>query len=126
MLLDLAGYWAGVVAGLVFGLACALVIVEEFTLLRKSKPAILAAAGIIWAVIAFRYATESMVNETEEAVRHFLVEFAELFLFLLSFRSATGVALRGQARGKYTLFSHLQCPTPLLRGSQRVSGCTSR
>jgi NhaD family Na+/H+ antiporter len=81
--MDLTGHWVGVAALLVFGLAYLLVVVEEFTHLRKSKPVILA-AGIIWALIAYQYATESMVHETEEAVRHFLVEFAELFLFLLT------------------------------------------
>ena len=81
--MDLTGHWVGVVALLVFGLAYLLVIVEEFTHLRKSKPVILA-AGIIWAFIAYEYATASMVHETAQAVRHFLVEFAELFLFLLT------------------------------------------
>jgi NhaD family Na+/H+ antiporter len=81
--LDLTGHWVGNVALLIFALAYLLVIVEEFTHLRKSKPVILA-AGIIWAIIAYKYASESMFHETEEAVRHFLVEFAELFLFLLT------------------------------------------
>ncbi len=81
--MDLTGHWVGIVALLVFGLAYLLVVVEEFTHLRKSKPVILA-AGIIWAIIAYEYATESMAHEVEEAVRHFLTEFAELFLFLLT------------------------------------------
>jgi len=81
--LDLTGHWVGVFALLIFVLAYFLVIVEEFTHLRKSKPVILA-AGIIWAVIAYQYAAESIPHETEEAVRHFLTEFAELFLFLLT------------------------------------------
>ena len=41
--MDLTGHWVGFVALLVFGLAYLLVIVEEFTHLRKSKPVILAA-----------------------------------------------------------------------------------
>src|SRR5210317_827252 len=81
--LDLTGHWVGAVALLIFALAYLLVIVEEFTHLRKSKPVILA-AGIIWAVIAYQYAAASIPHETEEAVRHFLTEFAELFLFLLT------------------------------------------
>jgi len=82
-MLDLTGHWVGVVALLIFVLAYLLVIVEEFTHLRKSKPVILA-AGLIWAIIAYQYATASIAHETEEAVRHFLTEFAELFLFLLT------------------------------------------
>jgi NhaD family Na+/H+ antiporter len=73
LVLDLTGHWVGVTALFIFALAYLLVIVEEFTHLRKSKPVILA-AGIIWAIIAYQYA----------AVRHFLTEFAELFLFLLT------------------------------------------
>ncbi len=81
--MDLTGHWVGVTALFIFALAYLLVIVEEFTHLRKSKPVILA-AGIIWAIIAYQYAAESVSHETEEAVRHFLTEFAELFLFLLT------------------------------------------
>src|SRR6056300_1489486 len=81
--LDLTGHWVGAVALLIFALAYLLVIIEEFTHLRKSKPVILG-AGIIWAIIAYQYAVESIPHETEEAVRHFLTEFAELFLFLLT------------------------------------------
>jgi len=81
--LDLTGHWVGAAALLIFVLAYFLVIVEEFTHLRKSKPVILA-AGLIWAIIAYQYATASIPHATEEAVRHFLTEFAELFLFLLT------------------------------------------
>ena len=81
--LDLTGHWVGIAALLLFVLAYFLVIVEEFTHLRKSKPVILA-AGMIWAIIAYQYAAASIAHEVEEAVRHFLTEFAELFLFLLT------------------------------------------
>ncbi len=81
--MDLTGHWVGVTALLIFALAYLLVVIEEFTHLRKSKPVILA-AGMIWAIIAYEYATASVPHATEEAVRHFLTEFAELFLFLLT------------------------------------------
>ena len=81
--MDLTGHWVGVTALLIFVLAYLLVVIEEFTHLRKSKPVILA-AGMIWAIIAYEYATASVPHATEEAVRHFLTEFAELFLFLLT------------------------------------------
>jgi len=80
--LDLTGHWVGLAALIVFATAYVLVIVEEFTHLRKSKPVILA-SGVIWAIIAFQYSTASLPHAVEEAVRHFLLEFAELFLFLL-------------------------------------------
>ncbi|MCP4300013.1 MAG: sodium:proton antiporter [Gammaproteobacteria bacterium] len=81
--LDLTDHWVGSTALLLFVLAYAFVIVEEFTHLRKSKPVMLA-AGLIWAIIAYEYATESIPHAVEQAVRHFLTEFAELFLFLLT------------------------------------------
>ena len=49
--MDLTGHWAGFAALLVFILAYSLVVSEEFTDLRKSKPVILA-AGVIWLLIA--------------------------------------------------------------------------
>ncbi len=81
--MDLTTQWTGVAALAVFVLAYVLVITEEYTSLRKSKAVILG-AGIIWAMIGYRYAQGGMVHEAEEAVREFVLEFAELFLFLLT------------------------------------------
>ena len=81
--LNLTDHWVGFASLLIFVLAYALVIVEEFTHLRKSKPVMLA-AGLIWAIIAYQYAAAAIPHAVEEAVRHFLTEFAELFLFLLT------------------------------------------
>ena len=80
--MDLTAHWVGIAAIAIFVLAYSLVIVEEFTHLRKSVPVIFA-AGVIWAIIAAQYAAGGIEGETHEAVRHFLVEFGELFLFLL-------------------------------------------
>ena len=80
--MDLTAHWVGIAAIVIFVVAYSLVIVEEFTHLRKSVPVIFA-AGVIWAIIAAQYAVGGIEGETEEAVRHFLMEFAELFLFLL-------------------------------------------
>lgn len=79
--MNLTAHWVGITAIGVFVLSYAFVIAEEFTHLRKSVPVILG-AGIIWMLIAVQY-MNGMNHETEEAVRHFLVEFSELFLFLL-------------------------------------------
>ncbi len=80
--MDLTAHWVGITCIVVFVLAYALVIAEEFTHLRKSVPVMLG-AGVIWAFIAAEYASGEMTHAAEDAVRHFLIEFGELFLFLL-------------------------------------------
>ena len=80
--MDLTAHWVGFTAILIFVVAYSLVIVEEFTHLRKSVPVMLA-AGVIWAIIAAQYALGGFHDEAHEAVKHFLIEFGELFLFLL-------------------------------------------
>ncbi len=82
--LDLTNHWVGYAGLGIFTLAYLLVMAEEFTHLRKSKPVILA-AGIIWALIAWVYSSHPELPATmaEEAVRHNLLEYAELMLFLL-------------------------------------------
>ncbi|NEX23662.1 sodium:proton antiporter [Thiorhodococcus mannitoliphagus] len=82
--LNLTASWAGYAAILIFVLAYALVMAEEYTELRKSKPVVLA-AGIIWIVIAYYYKTHHGDSEVVgEALRHNILEYAELFLFLLA------------------------------------------
>jgi len=81
--MDLTGDWSGIVAIAAFVIAYGLVIAEEFTHLRKSKPVILA-AGIIWAVVALQHTRAGILTDTEEAIQGFLLEYAELFLFLLA------------------------------------------
>ncbi len=80
--LDLTGHWVGFTAIAIFAVAYLLVMAEEFTHLRKSKPVILA-AGLIWGLIAWYYQTHDMPHAAEEMVRHNLLEYAELMLFLL-------------------------------------------
>ena len=80
--LVLVEHWVGVTALVLFVVAYVLVILEESTELRKSKPVLLA-AGLIWAVIGYEYANHNLIHAAEEAVKIFLIEFAELFLFLL-------------------------------------------
>jgi len=80
--LDLTDHFVGYFALIIFVIAYALVMMEEFTHMRKSKPVILA-AGIIWACIAWIYATHDMPHAAEQAIRHNILEYAELFLFLL-------------------------------------------
>ena len=79
---DMTSGWVGISALLIFVVAYLFVMAEEFTQLRKSKPVILA-AGLIWGLIAFTYRQYGLGHEVEEAVRHNLLEYAELMLFLL-------------------------------------------
>ncbi len=62
--------------------AYCLVIFEEQLHLRKSKPVLLA-AGIIWVCVAITFAKMGFPHAAEVAIRHNLLEYAELFLFLL-------------------------------------------
>lgn len=81
--LDLTLTPVGFLAIAVFVLAYVLVMAEEFTHLRKSKPVILA-AGLIWGMIAWYYQGQAGLEALpEHAIRHNLLEYAELMLFLL-------------------------------------------
>ena len=80
--IDLTGNWVGYVSLILFIFAYVLVMTEEFTHLKKSKPVVLA-AGIIWALIAYAYTTAGMSQMAENAMKHNIQEYAELFLFLL-------------------------------------------
>ncbi len=73
----------GIASLVIFTIAYLLVMAEEFTHLRKSKPVILA-AGIIWGLIGYKAAGAGLSHEAEEALRHNLLEYAELMLFLLA------------------------------------------
>ena len=81
-LLDLTNTGVGYAALAIFTLAYAFVMAEEFTHLRKSKPVILV-AGILWAMVAVVYANHGQPEVAEAALRHNLLEYGELFLFLL-------------------------------------------
>ncbi|MBK9161037.1 MAG: sodium:proton antiporter NhaD [Nitrosomonadales bacterium] len=80
--LDLTGSWVGIAAALLFFVAYIVVMTEEFTHLRKSKPVMLA-AGLIWGLIAWYYQSHDIPHVVEVALRHNLEEYAELMLFLL-------------------------------------------
>ncbi|HFD87832.1 MAG TPA: sodium:proton antiporter, partial [Gammaproteobacteria bacterium] len=80
--LNLTDHWVGYAAIAIFVAAYALVMAEEFLHLRKSKPVILA-AGVIWLLIGFVYAQNGDTKTAEEAIRHNILEYGELFLFLL-------------------------------------------
>jgi Na+/H+ antiporter NhaD/arsenite permease-like protein len=81
-MLDLTESWFGFFALAIFVIAYVLVIFEETTQLRKSKP-VLMAAGLIWALIGMAYAAAGMGEQAETAAQHVIMEYGELFLFLL-------------------------------------------
>lgn len=80
---DLTEHWAGYAAIAIFCLAYVLVVTEEFTRLRKSQPVMLA-AGIIWALLAAVVGARGEDGLAREAVGGYLLEYAELLLFLLA------------------------------------------
>ncbi len=80
--LNLTAHAVGYASIALFVLAYLLVMAEEFIHLRKSKPVILA-AGIIWAMIGAVYTSHGLPHVAEAAVRHNLLEYSELMLFLL-------------------------------------------
>ncbi|MCL4167237.1 UNVERIFIED_CONTAM: hypothetical protein GTU68_002776, partial [Idotea baltica] len=80
--MDLTMHWAGYAAIIVFVLSYSLVIAEEYLHLKKSIPVIFG-AGLIWLIVAIQYMNDPS-HATEEAIKHLLIEFGELFLFLLA------------------------------------------
>lgn len=80
--IDLTDHAVGFTALAIFAFAYLLVIGEEMTKLRKSKP-VMIAAGLIWGMIGYYYTQHGMPELAEHAVRHNLLEYAELMLFLL-------------------------------------------
>ncbi|ULQ47022.1 sodium:proton antiporter NhaD [Flagellatimonas centrodinii] len=79
---DFTAHWIGLTAVVIFVLAYTLVVMEEWLHLRKSIP-VLMAAGLIWTLIGLGYAQLGDFHTAGETVRHSLLEFGELFLFLL-------------------------------------------
>ncbi len=79
---DLTTSALGISALVLFALAYLLVIAEEFTELRKSKPMIVA-AGFLWVIVAVAW-EENGIEGVAGALEHNLLEYGELLLFLLA------------------------------------------
>ncbi|MEE4113967.1 MAG: sodium:proton antiporter NhaD, partial [Desulfobacteraceae bacterium] len=79
----MAGTFWGITALVLFVLAYSLVPLENTIHLRKSKP-VLFAAGIIWVLVAVAYGRAGDTHSAHVALQHSLLEYAELFLFLLA------------------------------------------
>jgi Na+/H+ antiporter NhaD/arsenite permease-like protein len=80
--LDLTTHWAGITSLIIFVLAYVLVVFEEATHMRKSKPVMLA-AGLIWALIGVAYAMQGASEVAHAHAVDIIEEYGELFLFLL-------------------------------------------
>ncbi len=81
---SLTGTSLGYASLALFVLAYVLVIFEEQTHLRKSKP-VMMAAGFIWVLLALTYRQVGIpAEEAHHAIIHNITEYAELMLFLLS------------------------------------------
>lgn len=74
--------WVGPICLLLFVGAYVLVVLEDKIHLRKSIP-VLMAAGLIWTVIGFAQEQMGGSEVVEAALNHSLLEFSELFFFLL-------------------------------------------
>ncbi len=80
--IDLTRSWLGMTALAVFLLAYLLVANEEPLGLRKSMPVVLA-AGLIWALVALAFVGTGDLAAAAEAFREHLLDYGELFLFIL-------------------------------------------
>jgi Na+/H+ antiporter NhaD/arsenite permease-like protein len=80
---DFTQHWMGYACIALFVLAYSLVVVEENIHLKKSKPVMLF-AGLIWMLVAWRYQQEGLGEQVAPLLRHNLLEFAELMLFLMA------------------------------------------
>src|SRR3954466_16056764 len=73
----------GLASVAVFAIAYALVMAEDYFALRKSIPMMIA-AGIVWMLVAIEYGRAGAPEGAAELLGHNLLDFGELFLFLLS------------------------------------------
>lgn len=80
---NLMNHWAGILSIVFFISAYVLVIAEEKLHLRKSKP-VMVAAGIIWLLVSIAYISIGDTHTAEQLLRRNILEFGELFLFLLA------------------------------------------
>ena len=70
MEINLTTSYVGILSLIVFVIAYAVVMAEEFSHLRKSKPVIISAA-LIWGIIAFHFSSnKEIAHEIEYALEH--------------------------------------------------------
>ena len=79
---ELSATFYGYASIAIFILAYSLVPLENNIHLLKSKP-VLFAAGLIWILVALAFKDIGAPELAHDAIRHAIIEYAELFLFLL-------------------------------------------
>jgi len=82
-LISLTDTWVGPFSLIIFVIAYLFIFAEEYLKLRKSKP-LMIAAGLIWIAIAVYYNAHGDTHRASEAAKHYLLEYTEIFLFLLA------------------------------------------
>lgn len=80
---DLTGSVLALLALAAFVIAYVFVVIEELTELRKSVPVVLA-AGVIWLLVAAASMQHGDTTAAVATLRHNLLEYGELLLFLLA------------------------------------------
>lgn len=80
--LGLTASTLGIICVVIFVVAYAVVMVEEFIHLPKSKP-VLFGGGMIWILVAYMASNHDASHEMKAVLQHNLLEYASLFLFLL-------------------------------------------
>lgn len=80
--LDLTRHWVGYSSLALFFVAYVFAMLEDATMLRKSKPMVFA-ASLIWVLISAVYVSGGMGEEAGRVFRGSLEGYAELFLFIL-------------------------------------------
>lgn len=81
-IMNLTTHPLALIALFIFIIAYLFVVLEEFTHLKKCKPVLLS-AGFIWAITAFLGQAQGNSEWVNTAFQSALLEFSELFLFLL-------------------------------------------
>jgi Na+/H+ antiporter NhaD/arsenite permease-like protein len=79
---ELSASFYGYLSVAIFILAYSLVPLENNIHLLKSKP-VLVAAGLIWILVALAFNEIGASEQAHNAIKHAIIEYAELFLFLL-------------------------------------------
>ncbi|MBI2792878.1 MAG: sodium:proton antiporter NhaD [Gammaproteobacteria bacterium] len=80
--LQMTDTFLGISSVIIFVFAYCLVMGEELLSLPKSKPVVFA-AGLIWVLVAIAAKSKGVSSQAQEAVKHNLLEYGELLLFLL-------------------------------------------
>jgi len=75
-MLNLTAHWAGYLSLIIFIAAYVMVIFEETTHMRKSKPVMLA-GGLIWAMIGIVYMQAGQPDAAHEQAVHIIEEYGE-------------------------------------------------